>query len=274
MSTTALPKRLRGERKSYDREQYQRTDQKDTETEKKCQKPQKRRSLYRRRRAACRRCTGLSVEKVYLSENVKEEYFDRLSHKLKEADVEYVSSKVFQEISDTESPQGVLAVVQMPGYDRSTIVEKEDAAVICLEDIQDPGNLGTIFRTAEGAGMSAVIMSAGCVDLFNPKVVRATMGAIFRLPFFITENMTKEVEQLKQEHFSVYAASLEGARLYTEETYEGKCAVIIGNEANGIKQETQQAATHKIKIPMEGQLESLNAAVSAALFMYEIHRNR
>ena len=199
------------------------------------------------------------VEKVYLSE---------------EADVEYVSSKVFQEISDTESPQGVLAVVQMPGYDRSTIVEKEDAAVICLEDIQDPGNLGTIFRTAEGAGMSAVIMSAGCVDLFNPKVVRATMGAIFRLPFFITENMTKEVEQLKQEHFSVYAASLEGARLYTEETYEGKCAVIIGNEANGIKQETQQAATHKIKIPMEGQLESLNAAVSAALFMYEIHRNR
>ena len=122
--------------------------------------------------------------------------------------------------------------------------------------------------------MSAVIMSAGCVDLFNPKVVRATMGAIFRLPFFITENMTKEVEQLKQEHFSVYAASLEGARLYTEETYAGKCAVIIGNEANGIKQETQQAATHKIKIPMEGRLESLNAAVSAALFMYEIHRNR
>ena len=214
------------------------------------------------------------VEKVYLSENVKEEYFDRLSHKLKEADIEYVSSKVFQEISDTESPQGVLAVVQMPGYDRSTVVEREDAAVICLEDIQDPGNLGTIFRTAEGAGMSAVIMSAGCVDLFNPKVVRATMGAIFRLPFFITENMTKEAERLKQEHFSVYAASLEGARLYTEETYEGKCAVIIGNEANGIKQETQQAATHKIKIPMEGQLESLNAAVSAALFMYEIHRNR
>lgn len=122
--------------------------------------------------------------------------------------------------------------------------------------------------------MSAVILSAGCVDLFNPKVVRATMGAIFRLPFIITENMTREAEQLRAEHFSVYAASLDGARFYTEETYEGKCAVIIGNEANGIRPETQQAATHKIKIPMEGQLESLNAAVSAALFMYEIHRNR
>ena len=143
------------------------------------------------------------AEKVYLSENVKEEYFDRLSHKLKEADVEYVSSKVFQEMSDTESPQGVLAVVRMPEYDRTTVVEQEGAAVICLEDIQDPGNLGTIFRTAEGAGMSAVIMSAGCVDLFNPKVVRATMGAIFRLPFFITENMTKEAERLKQDRKSV-----------------------------------------------------------------------
>ncbi len=202
MSTTASPKRLRGERKSYDREQYQRTDQKDTETEK---------SARNRRKEGLFIAEGVRlvedalayrmVEKVYLSENVKEEYFDRLSHKLKEADVEYVSSKVFQEISDTESPQGVLAVVQMPGYDRSTIVEKEDAAVICLEDIQDPGNLGTIFRTAEGAGMSAVIMSAGCVDLFNPKVVRATMGAIFRLPFFITENMTKEVEQLNRNIF-------------------------------------------------------------------------
>lgn len=214
------------------------------------------------------------AEKVYLSETIKKEYLDRLSHKLKEAEVEYVSAKVFQEISDTESPQGVLAVVKMPRYSRSTIVEQKEPAVLCLEDIQDPGNLGTIFRTAEGAGMSAVILSMGCVDLFNPKVVRATMGAIFRVPFFVTENMTREVEQLKKEQFSVYAASLEGARFYTEETYQGKCAVIIGNEANGIRPETQQAATHKIKIPMEGKLESLNAAVSAALFMYEIHRNR
>ena len=104
------------------------------------------------------------VEKVYLSENVKEEYFDRLSHKLKEADIEYVSSKVFQEISDTESPQGVLAVVQMPGYDRSTVVEREDAAVICLEDIQDPGNLGTIIRLADWFGIEDIICSQNTVD--------------------------------------------------------------------------------------------------------------
>ena len=213
------------------------------------------------------------VEKVYLSENVKEEYFDRLSHKLKEADIEYVSSKVFQEISDTESPQGVLAVVQMPGYDRSTVVEREDAAVICLEDIQDPGNLGTIFRTAEGAGMSAVIMSAGCVDLFNPKVVRSTMGALFRVPFYLCDNLTDEIDELKKEGFTTYAAHLKGDRDYTEPDYNGKAAIVIGNEARGITEETAKKTDALVKIPMEGELESLNA-VSAALFMYEIHRKR
>ena len=122
--------------------------------------------------------------------------------------------------------------------------------------------------------MSGVILSSGCVDLFNPKVVRSTMGSIFRLPFWIVENMTETVNQLKQENFSVYAASLEGTKMYTQETYQGKSAIVIGNEANGISRETQEASTNKIKIPMEGQLESLNAAVSAALLMYEIHRNR
>ena len=197
----------------------------------------------------------------------------KMNHSATANEIIEVTQEELSRASLQKTPQEVLAVFVQPSYDLNPEVIKSSLC-LALDDVQDPGNLGTIFRTAEGAGMSAVIMSAGCVDLFNPKVVRATMGAIFRLPFFITENMTKEAERLKQEHFSVYAASLEGARLYTEETYEGKCAVIIGNEANGIKQETQQAATHKIKIPMEGQLESLNAAVSAALFMYEIHRNR
>ena len=214
------------------------------------------------------------VKKVYLSREIKEEYYERLSHRLKEAEVEYVAGKVFQEISDTENPQGVLALVKMPQYDNEELWQPKVTDLICLEDIQDPGNMGTIFRTAEGAGMSGAILSSGCVDLFNPKVVRSTMGSIFRLPFWIVENMTETVNQLKQENFSVYAASLEGTKMYTQETYQGKSAIVIGNEANGICRETQEASTNKIKIPMEGQLESLNAAVSAALLMYEIHRNR
>lgn len=211
---------------------------------------------------------------VYVSENVKQEYISRLSHKIKGSLIEWVSAPVFREISDTATPQGVLALVRMPEYERQTLIREKEAAIVCLEDIQDPGNLGTIMRTAEGAGMSAVVLSKGCVDLFNPKVVRATMGAMYRMPFYITDNMTTEVERLRGEGFSMYAARLDATRDYTACAYEGKLGILIGNEANGLKPETSEMADQGVRIPMEGKLESLNAAVSAALLMYEVHRKR
>lgn len=214
------------------------------------------------------------VRKVYVSMEAEDEYFHRISHKISESYTEWVSPSVFREISDTTTPQGVLALIEMPKYSREEIIKKEDASLICLEDIRDPGNMGTIMRTAEGAGMSAVVMSAGCVDLFNPKVVRATMGAMFRMPFYITEEMTTEVEQLRREGFTLYAAQLDGTRDYTECGYEGKTGILIGNEADGIRPETSAAVDEKVKIPMEGGVESLNAAVSAAILMYEVHRKR
>lgn len=215
-----------------------------------------------------------SLLAVYVSEDAREEYVSRIFHKIKGSLIEWVSSPVFQEISDTASPQGVLALVRMPEYKREILVSEKDAAFVCLEDIQDPGNLGTIMRTAEGAGMSAVVMSKGCVDLFNPKVVRATMGAMYRVPFYVTDDMTTEVERLRAEGFSMYAARLDADKDYTEYTYEGKTGLLIGNEANGLKPETSEMADQGIRIPMEGELESLNAAVSAALLMYEVHRKR
>lgn len=219
-------------------------------------------------------CFHDKVKMVYVSTEAEDEYFKCFSHKISESRIEWVSPSVFREISDTSTPQGILALVEMPEYDREAIIKKEDAALICLEDIRDPGNLGTIIRTAEGAGMSAVVMSAGCVDLFNPKVVRATMGALFRMPFYITEDMTTEVERLRGEGFTFYAAQLDGTRNYTEGDYKGKAGILIGNEADGIRPETSAAADEKIRIPMEGGVESLNAAVSAAILMYEVHRKR
>ncbi|MCM1245414.1 MAG: RNA methyltransferase [Roseburia sp.] len=214
------------------------------------------------------------VQKIYVSTEAEDEYLQRISHKISENCIEWVSPLVFREISDTATPQGILALVEMPEYDREKIIKNEEAALICLEDIRDPGNLGTIIRTAEGAGMSAFVMSVGCVDLFNPKVVRATMGAMFRMPFYITENMTTEVEQLRKEGFTFYAAQLDGTKDYTECGYQGKTGLLIGNESDGITPETSEAANEKIKIPMEGGVESLNAAVSAAILMYEVHRKR
>lgn len=214
------------------------------------------------------------VNVIYVSEHARQEFLQWFPHTINETHIEWVSAPVFREISDTATPQGVLALVKMPGYNRQELLDREDAALICLEDIQDPGNLGTIFRTAEGAGMSAVVLSKGCVDLFNPKVVRSTMGALFRVPFYCVDEMTTEVELLCGAGFTMYAAQLDAVQDYTECGYRGKTGIIIGNEANGIRPETSALASEKIRIPMEGQLESLNAAISAALLMYEVHRKR
>jgi TrmH family RNA methyltransferase len=211
---------------------------------------------------------------VYVAEHIKEEYSALFLHNIKAERIEMVSDTVFREMSDTQTPQGILALVNMPEYRRQDILAETDAALVCLEDIQDPGNLGTILRTAEGAGMSGLVLSKGCVDLFNPKVVRATMGALYRMPFYFTEDMTTEVELLKKEGFTMYAARLDGSRNFTEFEYQGKTGLLIGNEGNGLKRETSACADIGIRIPMEGEVESLNAAVSAALLMYEVHRHR
>lgn len=214
------------------------------------------------------------VRAVYVSEAARDEYEKRLLHKIKDTGVEWVSEQVFREMSDTATPQGVLALVGMPEYRREELTEAAGAAFICLEDIRDPGNMGTIFRTAEGAGMTAVVLSGQCVDLFHPKVVRSTMGALFRMPFYVVSDMADEAGRLRRDGFTVYAAGPGAERDYTSCPYQGKTAVLIGNEANGLRPETFAQADETIVIPMEGELESLNAAVSAALLMYEIRRKR
>lgn len=213
------------------------------------------------------------VKNLYVSTRVEQSVLDRLDEVKADVPMEMIEGKLFDSLSDTVTPQGVLAIVQMPVYERTMLIAEENAKLLCLEDIQDPGNLGTMLRTAEGAGMNGVIMSKGCVDLFNPKVVRSTMGALFRVPYVICDDMTTEVELLKTEGFSMYAAHLQGQHDYTEESYDGRVGILIGNEANGLSDKVSELADKKVKIPMEGELESLNAAVSAALFMYEIHRN-
>lgn len=188
--------------------------------------------------------------------------------------VEQIRDNLFQQLSDTVSPQGILGIVKMPVYAREEILNQPDAKLLCLENIQDPGNMGTIFRTAEGAGMTGVVLSRGCVDLFNPKVVRSTMGALFRVPFTICQDMEAEMKRMQGQGFCFYAAHLQGTKDFTQENYEGRIGILIGNEANGLSDAVTRRADRKVKIPMEGELESLNAAVSAALLMYEVKRKK
>ena len=191
---------------------------------------------------------------------------------LKKRNAEVIEDRVFEKISDTKTPQGVLSVIRQPEYSLDDIIKNGDLYVI-LEDIQDPGNLGTIIRTAEGAGVSGVIMSKGCVDIYNPKTIRSTMGSVYRVPFVYTDDLKSAIAKLKENGIEVYAAHLKGKSDYDDISYR-RAAFLIGNEGNGLSDETALLADTYIRIPMEGQVESLNAAVATAILMYEFGRQR
>ncbi len=213
------------------------------------------------------------IREVYVSESFLEK---NAFENEKRVHYETVSDEVFRKISDTQTPQGVLCVMKMPEYRLENLQEqtKKHALFLALEDLQDPGNLGTILRAGEGAGVDGVIITKNTVDIFNPKVIRSTMGSIYRVPFVITDDILKAVTDLKAGGVTVYAAHLDESKNYGLQDYTKPTAFLIGNEANGLKRETADMADHYIKIPMSGQVESLNAAVASSILMYEAARQR
>lgn len=212
------------------------------------------------------------VKEVYVTESFLKKY--KQEEKLKQLRYEVVSEEVFAKMSDTMTPQGVFCVVSCFHYTLREVLGGENPLVLALEDIQDPGNLGTMLRTAEGAGVTGIVMSKGCVDIYNPKVIRSTMGSVYRMPFYVAEDLGDTLEDMKKQGFSVYGAALGDNTEYTEVSYAGKSAILIGNEGNGLKDETLTKVTKTVLIPMAGQVESLNASVSAAVLMYEASRQR
>ena len=188
-----------------------------------------------------------------------------------------VSDTVFKTVSETISPQGATAVIEMPEYEllvkdflNQAYNKNGKIKLLILEDTADPGNLGTIMRTAEAAGVTGVIMSKGTVDIFNPKVVRSTMGSIFRLPFAYVEDLKEVIKELKKQGIRFYATHLKGEKSYKAIKYSDRSAILVGNEARGLSDEVANLADTYVLIPMQGKVESLNAAVAAALMMYEV----
>lgn len=208
------------------------------------------------------------VVKVYVSENFMEEN----SNIVEDYNYQIVSDSVFKKLSDTVTPQGIMAVVKQKKYTMQNILDTLHAGQNCfvvLDRIQDPGNLGTIIRTGEGAGINGVIMSNTTVDIYNPKVIRSTMGSIYRVPFLIAEDLPGAVRTLKQAGITAYAAHLKGGP-YNKEEFPNKTALLIGNEGNGLSDEVSGEADRLIKIPMKGQVESLNASIATAILMYQV----
>ena len=218
----------------------------------------------------CREVPDKYLTEVYLTPDLEGEA-DALK-----APYFLVDGAVFSKISDTQTPQGILALCSRPEYRFDDILGdgKHTPLVVVLEDIQDPGNLGTIMRVSEAAGVTGVIMSRGCADIFSPKAVRATMGSIFRVPFIVTEDIEASISDLKAKGVTVYAAHLKGSEDYAKLDFKKPSAFLIGNEGNGLKDETAALADKRLFIPMEGQIESLNAGVATAVLVYEAHRQR
>ena len=173
---------------------------------------------------------------------------------------------VLAAVCDTKTPQGIAAVVRM----------KEQSAlgkhIVVLDGVQDPGNVGTIIRTADAAGLDGVLLSNQCADVFSPKVLRATMGSIFRMNLRTTDDLPGELTKLREKGYSILSSQLDGTPFYEREKVAEQFALIIGNEGNGVSEQVQQTATHRVRLPMRGGAESLNAAIAAAIMMYELMR--
>ncbi len=227
---------------------------------------------------------------VYMSESFAKDEKQReaVADKAKTAGcfLEVLSDKVFKEASDTMTPQGVMAVVSMDSLSWETLAagraageasdgeNRERKLFLVLESLQDPGNLGTILRTGEGAGIDGVILNRTSVDPYMPKVIRSTMGSIYRVPITMAEDLETVISCLKSSGVRVFAAHLKGKKSYYEQDYRKDTCFMIGNEANGLSDALAEMATDYIRIPMSGQVESLNAGVAAALLMYEAKRQR
>ena len=225
----------------------------------------------------CEEAPVKNVREVYLTEELEQKIRQNAQNgdtafwdKLQQTGYETVSPEVFAKMADTQTPQGILTVLEQPVYDLTQLLEQPDPLFLMLENLQDPGNLGTMIRTGEGAGVDGILMSKGTVDIYNPKTIRSTMGSLYRVPFLYTGDLTQTIGQLQKTGIRVYAAHLKGTKSYREPDYAEGAAFLIGNEGNGLKEETAALADEYIRIPMQGKLESLNAAVAAALLMYEV----
>ena len=184
--------------------------------------------------------------------------------------VDILAPHVFDSAADTRSPQGVLAIAEIPHTAPEDIA---GGAVVFCENLRDPGNLGTVIRTAAAVGASGVVLSEGCVDLYNPKTVRATMSALFSVPILLGAHPADAFSYFKSEGYRVFGAALtENARDLYDGGFPQKSLIVIGNEGSGITEETLALCDQAVRIPMPGGVESLNAAVACAVILYEHYR--
>ena len=212
------------------------------------------------------------IETVYVTQTALKKYADKLNALMEySGETVVLSDAVFSHVCDTKNPQGVLCEIKTLDKTLQSVKIKNGGKFLALDNVQDPNNLGTILRSAEAFGVSGVILSEDCCDIYNPKVVRGSMGAVFRVPFIVCTSIADFLGEYS--NLSSYAAVVDkDAEKITDISFEDSCVVVIGNEGNGLKEETISACQKKITIPMNGNAESLNASAAATVIIWEMLR--
>ena len=182
-----------------------------------------------------------------------------------------ISNKIFNDISDVKTPQGILAVIKK---NQNNQIETNSNYILALDSLQDPGNMGTIIRTADSANINQIIINKTTVDPYSPKVIRSTMGAIYRTNIIEVEDLKTTLKEIQSKGFQIITTDLKATQSIYDINYNNKTVVVIGNEANGVGQEILQTADKKVIIPMLGKTESLNASIAASIMIYEYVRQK
>ena len=212
------------------------------------------------------------ITALLITEKALNKYSESINKLIEYSSASYlVKESVFNFISETKTPQGVLCLIKT--LDKKSLFDtiKDNGKFLALDGIQDPSNLGTILRTAEAVGIDGVVLSKDCCDIYSPKVVRGSMGAVFRLPFIIYPTIAQFLND--NPALNSYAAVVDSkAQSITDICFTEPCVAVVGNEGNGLKDETIIACNNKITIPMKGKAESLNASTAASIIIWEMIR--
>ncbi|MBO3377765.1 RNA methyltransferase [Clostridium perfringens] len=205
----------------------------------------------------------VSIDSIIFTESFKEknpDLFLKINENIK---LIQMNEALLKQLCSTENPQGIVGVINMQNKEL-----KSGELVVLVDKVQDPGNMGTIIRTAHAAGAAGIVMTKGTVDIYNDKTLRSTMGSIFYIPI-VEDDSLDFVKSLKKEGYKLVVSSLQGKNNFFEENFQGKVMIAVGNEGNGVSDEVYDIADIKVKIPMPGEAESLNVAVATSIMIYE-----
>ncbi len=209
---------------------------------------------------------NMDIEYIIISKDYEDKFNDLLlENNISSNKIITLSNNLFMQLASTENPQGIIAVIKKNDKKKDL---SGDFFLIC-DKVQDPGNLGTIIRTAHAAGVDGIILTKGTVDIYNDKTIRSTMGSIFYVPIFYDDKDFTIIRNLKKDGFGLVATSLKESRNFFEEDLKGKIILAVGNEGNGISNELFELADKKVKIPMPGGAESLNVSIATSIILFE-----